>query len=618
MNFVFKPIEKVIYLFRDIFWEYPDFLFFSRTSAYKKFEVFYNSVRPFSHIVASIIFIAIAVIFSVTNYDQIVRANNSRLIEGVLVGVDESGNRNTIQKVNPLVISSIQIEKDLNDLIYESLVNVDVDGEVQNQLIEAIVPNTEGDNYRIKLREDVYWHDSTDKSPHQFTAKDVEATFTLLEQLDFNSSTKSIYSTIANKRIKFIPVDDFRFEFELDGAIANFYELITFKILPQRYIDELNVNSILTSDPYINRNPVGTGKFKFSSADKDSIILVRNDSYYGKDNLPKFDQIKFKFYEDEDSIVEALESGQIHSAAGLSTKSLARLKDDKNITLHRTGTIYTQFYAIFFNLGENGNKIFKDALVRRAVSSAINRNYLIEILEGEAEEAYGPIGRNSFAFADVQRYTFDQDKANAILDQAGWKYEENAVYRSKDGETLEFNLLALDNVDRNKISASLVQDLANIGVKVNLEIKAIQNLNQENVLPRNFDTLLFGATTFIDPDRFELFHSSQIQHPGLNITSYISTEETVKVVEKDGKKDVAAVPEVDVRLEDGRRLLDKEKRKVEYKEFQRIIASEMPMVFLYHPILNYAVNNRVKNVDIHDANTLEERFLYVDDWVISL
>lgn len=619
--FLLKPLEKIIYTFRDIFWEYPDFMLFGENSMRLRFEKFYSSLRPFSHIVSSVTVLAILTVIFTSDYQLLVRADTTTLIEGVLVGVDETGKKNTIQKLNPLVISNTQIEKDLNELIYESLVSVDVYGNVKNQLAETIAPNQTGDNFRIKLREDVYWHDHTDQKPHRLTARDVEATFKLLEELDFNSSTKTIYSRIANKRIKFVPIegDDFRFEFQLDGAIPNFYELITFKILPETFLQELDANNILTSEPLINRNPIGTGRYKLAAASEDQIQLTKNTIYYNKGLIPKINDIKFRFFIDEESIIDALENGQIHSVAGISTSSLSQLKDDANITLHRTGTIFTQYYALYLNLGDTGPEVLKDVKIRRAISSAVNRDYIIEILEGEAEEALGPIGSNSFAFAkDLGRYRFNLENANKLLDEAGWKYEEGAQFRSKDGKLLEMNLIALDNIDRNKVSQSIVEDLRGVGISMNLVKKPIQDLNLQNVLPRNFDILLYSATTFIDPDRYELFHSAESKHPGLNLASFKSVEETLKIVRTDGKRETVKVPEADLRLEQGRSILDPDARKEEYFEFQRIVANEQPVVFLYHPILNYAVNNRVRNIDISDANTLEERFKNIHFWEIKL
>ena len=615
--FINKFIEKIIYKVREIFWNYPDYLFFGKRSIAQIIYVIYNKFRPFSHIILSLTVILFIIFYFLTDINKIVRANTETYIEGVMVGVDESGNLNTIQRVNPLVVSNIQIEKDLSELIYESLVEVHTDGEVEYNLVESIAVNEAGDNYRIKLKDNIYWHDHSEIEPHKFTVKDVEATFNVLERLDTNFSTKTIYSTIANKRVKFIPIqgDDYRFEFQLEGAIPNFYELISFKILPAKYIEDLGPWNILSGNPFINAHPIGTGMYKLGNAGDNFIELRRFDNYYNLERIPSVKTLKFCFYPDEETLIKGLKSGVVHAAGGMSSDTLQKLKPLSHIDLYKTGVVFNQYYGLYFNLAENGPEFLKEKKLRQAISSAINREYIIEILEGDAKESFGPIAENSFAYAKkVSKYTFNPLKSEELLKEAGWAFEENSEYRTKDGNVLEFNFVSLDNVDRNKVVDSIVEDLKVVGIKINVIRKTNIEIINEHILPRNYEILLYSMTTFIDPDRYELFHSSQIEHPGLNISSYKSSEETVKIIDKKVKK----IPEVDFRLEKGRSLLDEETRKEEYFEFQRIILEDLPMVFLYHPKLNYVVSKRVKGIDIENANTLEKRFKNIFEWRIVL
>lgn len=608
----YRRIESAVINLRNLFWNYPDEVFFSPNSLTAQSFSFYNRLRPFSHFIFSITIIFLIYTLFLRDLNIIVKADSSTLIEGVIVGIDEEGNKNSIQKVNPLVVSSIQIEKDLNELIYESLVSVNANGEVVYELAEAIAANDKGDNYRVKLKEGIKWHDGS-----ELTVKDVEATFNTLERLDNNSTTQSIFSRVANKRIKFVKLegDDYRFEFQLAGIIPNFYELISFKILPAKYLEEVNTRNILTSEPYINRIPIGTGEYKFESATTDSISLIKNNDYHRRDNIPQISKIKFKFYLDEDSLVDALRSGQIHAAAGLSTNALFKLKPESNIQIHKTGIIYNQYYVLYFNLKENGPPLFKDQKMRQAISSAINRESIINILDREASEAIGPISENSFAFSQVTRYRYNLETAKKLLDELGWIQTPGEEYRKKNGAILEFNMVALDNIDRNKVSDLIIEDLKKVGIKLTVTRKTNSELSTQHVLPRNFDTLLYSMTTFTDPDRYELFHSQEITHPGLNLSSYISNEKTVKV---DENKKVVTVPEVDYRLERGRSILNQEERKKEYLEFQRIVGEEVPMVFLYHPILNYAVNKRIKAIDLSKTYNLQERFKYIYTWYLEV
>jgi len=65
-------------------------------------------------------------------------------------------------------------------------------------------------------------------------------------------------------------------------------------------------------------------------------------------------------------------------------------------------------------------------------------------------------------------------------------------------------------------------------------------------------------------------------------------------------------------------LMDRSKRKEQYIEFQQILAEEKPVVFLYHPIYFYCVNQRVKNIDFKGLVNLEDRFDNVLAWKIDV
>jgi peptide/nickel transport system substrate-binding protein len=173
------------------------------------------------------------------------------------------------------------------------------------------------------------------------------------------------------------------------------------------------------------------------------------------------------------------------------------------------------------------------------------------------------------------------------------------------------------------VAAIIQANLLDVGIKVNLQKDTIRNISDAVILPKNFDLLLFGQETFVDPDRYELFHSSQINFPefggdvtssGLNISSYVSIAQGTEIADGELRK----LPKVDKLLENGRSLIDRTKRKEEYIEFQQIIYDEKPVIFLYHPIYFYCVNARVKNIDFTGLVNLEDRFDKVLAWKIDV
>lgn len=611
MLFILQSIQKFIYSLRASLWSYPENIFISDYSPVQRIVDIYQNARPFSHFF-SIIFIAV-VLFSLVSQDVSAnfRINNSTFIEGVIVGVDGHGQLRQLNRISPLIVSEIQLEKDLSELIYESLIKIDQKGNVTNVLAESYEVLDNGSRYRFHLLPDVYWHDGK-----LLTSRDVEATFRLLQELEGSAETSTIHSR-ASKNMKIEVIDDntFDFTFKENTVIPSFFEAISFKVLPQHLLTDVNPHNINTSDPIINRVPVGTGPFRMQKVESKSIVLRQNTLYRTPVNLQL---LVFRLFPNEVSAVNAIKSGQIHGLAGVSIDSLRDLQDNASTQILTSGVIYNQYWGIYFNLED---KMFSDIKLRQAVASAVNKNLVIEALLGFAENADSPIPVSSFAYADVNHYTYDKVKAQELLDEAGWILPPGKLFREKDGQILEFEMLYVDNSDRAKIASVLEQDLAEVGIRLKTKPETLANMRDQYIIPKQYSSLLFGVQTFVDPDRYELFHSSQINHPGLNISSYRSSHEVLAVVsdpDKPGRVVSMKIPEVDDLLDDARKVTNKDSRKTFYKKFQEIIAEDVPVIFLYHPKETYIINRRVKNVDISNLGTLEERFLNIEDWTITL
>jgi len=604
--FILAKIEQLLYSLRDTLWDYPFHLFLDQESIFVKVKHSYLSSRPFSHLFLCFAVIGTAFLLVSNDVSAFLRINSSTLIEGVIVGVDANNQLQRLSRVNPLINTNIQLEKDLNELVYQGLITVDQKGEIHPVLADFLELK-EGKLYRFKMKDNIFWHDGV-----KVTTEDVRATFDLLKNLEQDARTSTLYSRAATK-MELTVIDEQSFEFKLNSALPSFFEAVSYKIMPSHLLGDLNVININSSDPIINRNPVGTGLYKFAGAGLDTIELVLNQNYTGE--KPSITRIKFKLYADEEGAINALKSGQIHSLTGISTDKLRELQTLQHTTVLGSSVIYNQYWGLYFNLSEQGPKVFKDKKVRQAISSAINRQFILESLLNYAHKADGPIPESSFAYAaDVKRYDFDKAAAERLLGEAGWKLNPETGVREKNNEQLKFKLLFVNNPDRVKIADLIAKDLSDVGIEATVEAKSRDEVVNDHIVPRNFETLLYGVQTFIDPDRFELFHSGQIDHPGLNISSYKS-EETVLTVQA-GKTE--RIPIVDDVLDDARKIVDPKVRVKRYEILQASVAEDVPVVFLFHPEETYAVNRRLKNVRIDNINSIEQRFNSISEWEIRI
>lgn len=611
MLFLLQSLQKLIYSVRSYLWNIPYLLFVGNSSPVIRLTDLYKDSRPFSHFL-TILFVAVGIVSLVSqNVNAFFKINTNTFVEGVIVGVDNNGELRQLNRVSPLIVSEIQLEKDLGELVYESLIKIDQSGNIKNVLIDNYETLDNGSRYRFHLLENVKWHDG-----ETLTSRDVSATFKLLQQLENSAETSTIHSRAA-VNMKLSVIDDYSFDisFQENTVIPSFFEAMSFKILPEHMLTDVNPQNINTSDPIINRNPVGTGPFRLQRVETQSITLRRNLQY--RQDIA-IEILKFDLFPNEISAVNAIKSGQIHGLAGISIDNLRDLNNNYATQVLTSDVIYNQYWAMYFNLD---NELFADKKLRQAISSAINKDRIVETLLGYAEVSDSSIPKSSFAYADVNKYTYDPVKSAELLEEIGWVLPPGKLYREKDGKQLEFELLYVDNEDREKIATVINQDLAEVGINVKIVPESLAKVRDEYIIPKQFGSLLFGVQTFIDPDRYELFHSSQISHPGLNISSYRSSREVLAVVpdpEKQGRVVTKKIPEIDDILDDARKITNKETRKTKYTLFQEILAEDVPVIFLYHPKETYIINRRVKNVDVSKISYLEERFDTIESWRIYI
>ena len=600
---MFTFIENILLGIRNFFWRYPDFLFTGPNSFFGTLSRVYRQGRPLSHVLAAASIVLIIIAFGINNVAAVLNVKNDEYIEGIVTGVDEDGNLRSVKTVNPLIPPIVQLERDLNEVIYESLVSLNPDGSINKVLLEDYDEVQPGKKYKLYLKQGVIWQDDED-----FNADDVIETHRLLEQLNSRASTQSSFSKSAVK-MKMAKIDDFTIEVTIDGILPNFFEVMRYKILPEHLIKDITADNINSVNVKINTNPVGTGAYKFLSARAGTIFLTKFEGYYGE--MPTIRTLRFVSFKDEESALDAVKSGQIHGLAGISSQSLESLEDYENVETYKSSTLYNQYWGLYFNLREEGPGIFKDKSVRQAIAFAIDKEKILEAISGQGEIASGPIPKLSFVYTgDVATYNFDLDKASELLTKAGWEGE----IRKRGEEELKFTLTYVDNPDRNKIAEQIKSDLSKVGIVVELNPKSLTEVTQDYILPRRYEMLLYGVSTFIDPDRYELFHSAESEHPGLNIAGYTSEKLTKRV--KEGK--LIDVPEVDAMLDEGRTFANQDARKERYVTFQEVVANEVPIIFLYHPTYTYAVNQRVQGVELTNVISLEDRFLSLKKWKIVL
>jgi len=601
--------DNILKRVRDNIWNYPNKLL-GKKGIFNNLFNLYILLKPFSHI---IVFTIISIVIGnlvVQGNIFIVKGQSDTLIEGVIVGEE------TLSRVNPIVPTNKQLENDLSALIYLPLLNVKPDGEIDFVLCESYDKlDEEGKQYKFNLRKDILWHDGV-----QFTTDDVLSTFSVLKTLG-GGEQKTIVSRQSEmaQSLEFEKIDDYTFIIKLSNISPTFFEDISFGILPKHIVENVSLSTF--SWAKFNLNPIGTGPFIFKSYKENNILLTANTNYFK--GSPKIKNLKIILFKTGDEAVEALKNGQIHILTEPSTAILEDLKNWKNIKTSTSAVLYKRYFALYFNLKESGPEVFKDSKVRQAISSAINIEQVTQKISSAGEEAYGPIPKNSWAYNnDSVRYIYDPVKAKELLEKAGWEQKEieGKILLMKGEQILRFELSYLDKSERQILAEMIKSDLEKFGIIVNLNPRSSSDLNEALIATRNFEAVLYGVETTIDPDRIRLWHSKSIEYPGLNISSYISSEQRSVISES---KDIEKVSLIDVALENGIKSLDRNKRNGEkglstgYFKFQDILLSDCPVVFLYHPVFMYVMHSRVNGVDLSEMTSPRDRYLSITNWSIE-
>jgi len=165
----------------------------------------------------------------------------------------------------------------------------------------------------------------------------------------------------------------------------------------------------------------------------------------------------------------------------------------------------------------------------------------------------------------VKPIPYDPRKARHLLAEAGWKDTDGDGFLDKDRKPFRFKLITNSgNETRRDVGVLVQRQLRELGIDVTFEAYEWSVFLKNFINARHFDACILGWGLSVDPDAYEIWHSSQIEK-GFNFISYRN-------------------PEADRLWEEGRREYDLEKRKQIYWRIHELIAEDQPYTFLYVPL----------------------------------
>jgi len=349
-------------------------------------------------------------------------------------------------------------------------------------------------------------------------------------------------------------------------------------------------------DSEFNRDPVGTGPFRFRRWSSDELIhLSRNPRYW--DGAPQYREYYYRVL--PDALTQEIEfrAGSVDTYQ-VEPHQAARYRDDRR---YRAFSSVTPGYTyIGYNLRRAP---FDDPQVRRALGMAIDIDAIIRYaLFGEAERVTGPYASiTDWYDASVPPLPYDPDAARALLESRGWAPDDDG-WLAKDGRRLEFNLITNNGNLRRKAVASIVQQSwQRIGVKCNVQLFEWAVFLKDFVNPGAFDAVVLGWRLDLDPDLHQIWHSTQSDPNELNFIGF-------------------ADPRSDELIEAIRREYDRDAQRRLAHELHRRIADLQPYTFLFAPRATRLLDRKIvmrgddgQPVPVHAAGA-GDLFFHFNRW----
>jgi ABC-type transport system substrate-binding protein len=423
-----------------------------------------------------------------------------------------------------------------------------------------IVPAIEHNPVIIfSLRKGVKFHDR-----HEFDAGDVRFTYEAI--IDIRNLSPRIPDYEPIKRLEI--VDKYTVKIIYKRLYSPAFGTWAMGILPEHLLNTEMLkreseskgedpDTFTLRDSDFNRHPVGTGPFKFGEWKSDQyIILNRNDEYW--EGAPNYKNYTYRVL--PDLLTQEMEfyGGAIDNY-GVQPHQVARLKNDPS---------YQNFSGLSFGysyIGYNMRRdLFKDKRVRKALGMALDTDKIINyVMYDQAERITGPfVKQTDYYDKSIQPLPYNPEGALRLLNEAGWKKNKNG-WLEKDGKRFAFTLITNSGNDLRKSILAIAQDSwKKIGIDVTTDIVEWTVFLTKHVEVGKFDALILGWSMGIEPDLYQIWHSSQTNKKQLNFVGFKNNEADDLIIK--------------IRQE-----YDHDKQ-VEYcHRLHRIIADEQPYTFLY-------------------------------------
>jgi peptide/nickel transport system substrate-binding protein len=421
------------------------------------------------------------------------------------------GLKQDIDSLNPYV-GTLASAYDAYQMMYDYLTDYSPkDMSVVPSLASSWETSSDGLTWTFHLRQGVKWSDGQD-----LTADDVVYSYERVLAKD--STENAQYGTSISSVTKVEATDPSTVVFHTSSPSATLLSTTATNgvpIIPKHLWQSVSEKAVknFANDGSDGKKVVGSGPFTLIEAKKGQFFrFAANPNYWN--GAPHITELDMIIFQSEETMLQALEKGDIDFAQDLTAKAFNAVKNKNapEITLAKGPSMYV--YELGFNNGAattdnkpigNGSAALKNVKVRQAIDYAIDKQTIIDkVLLGAGQVAYGEMSSLYSAWywepTGDQKRTYSPDKAKALLDAAGYAVGADGLRKGPDGKTLTLRLAARsENTDSQAEAEYISEWLKDVGIKVDVKVMSEDALI-DVIGKGDYDMFLWDWAFGPDPD----------------------------------------------------------------------------------------------------------------------
>lgn len=529
-----------------------------RTVRIPLFEYFEDKVSRFS-VTERVIFYSASTLFCLSALALLFMMQEQvSLPVAARGGVLREGIVGTIRTFNPL-FAATDADRDFARLVFAGLTAYSDTG-FTPVLADTITISPDSKTYRITIKRNATFHDGT-----PVTAEDVRFTIERIQ----NTGTQSAFAPLW-QGVQVRVIDLRTIELVLENPYANFSEALTTPIIPEHIWKDIDpAQMAFTSrEDAIGAGPYALTQVQAGATTETEIFNLRSFDGYVL-GAPYIETIELHTFDSIEKLQVAFKEGLLDSTPEFISES--------EESVSTATSVLPRLFAAFFNSG--AHRALAQSEVREALSLAVDRQTLIDETLGEIRAVAINTPRGFLVGSTTANIT----RAKELLKKAGWKVNsKDGVLEKKVGTEmlrLDFTISTAQSDDLTRVAQELQLQWNEIGIRTDIKVFELGDLNQNIISPRRFEILVFGQSLGRERSLYPYWHSLEREAPGYNISLYANQNVDKLLVKSESSTTT-------------------EERTRTLTQAEQLITKDIPAVFLYSPNLQYTRVNRIFNLTL--------------------